>query len=147
MASQSLTATFAVGPQIVAGDVPRLAAEGFRSIICNRPDGEGADHPGFAEVAAACRDAGLEAVYLPVVSGKVSDEDAGAFGALLDRLPKPTLAYCRTGTRAATLWSLSEAARGRPMGGHPGGVEGGRIRHEGGCAADRERWPDAGRKR
>jgi sulfide:quinone oxidoreductase len=113
-------ATFAVAPQIVAGDVPRLAAEGFRSIVCNRPDGEGADQPGFAEIAAACRDAGLEAVYLPVVSspvvgGKVSDEDAGAFAAVLDRLPKPTLAYCRTGTRSVTLWSLSEAARGRPM--------------------------------
>ena len=33
----------------------------------------------------------------------------------LDRLPGPVLAYCRSGTRSATLWSLSEAARGRGM--------------------------------
>jgi uncharacterized protein (TIGR01244 family) len=32
-----------------------------------------------------------------------------------DALPKPILAYCKTGTRSTTLWSLSEAARGRPL--------------------------------
>jgi sulfide:quinone oxidoreductase len=59
--------------------------------------------------------AGLETAYLPVVSGQVGGTDATAFGALLNRLPKRVLAYSRTGTRSATLWSLSEAAHGRPM--------------------------------
>lgn len=115
MNPQSLTSTVAVAPQISATDIPLLAAQGFRSVVCNRPDGEGADQPSFAAIAAACRDAGMEAAYLPVVSGKVGDEDAHAFGDLLNHLPKPTLAFCRTGTRSAILWSLSEAARGRPM--------------------------------
>lgn len=110
----SLTPTFAVAPQIRATDVQELAAKGFRSIVCNRPDGEGADQPSFAEIANASRQAGLETAYLPVVSGQVSDDDAHAFGDLLDRLPNPTLAFCRTGTRSATLWSLSEATKGRP---------------------------------
>jgi sulfide:quinone oxidoreductase len=110
----SLTPTFAVAPQILATDVQELATKGFRSIVCNRPDGEGADQPNFAEIANACRQAGLEAAYLPVVSGEVSDDDARAFGDLLERLPNPTLAFCRTGTRSATLWSLSEATKGRP---------------------------------
>ncbi len=39
----------------------------------------------------------------------VNDEDVAAFGASLEDLPRPVLAYCRTGTRSATLWSLSEA--------------------------------------
>jgi sulfide:quinone oxidoreductase len=57
----------------------------------------------------------MQATYLPIVSGKVGDADAVAFGTLLDSLPKPILAYCRTGTRSATLWSLSEGGRGRPL--------------------------------
>lgn len=115
MTPQPLAPTLAVAPQILPGDVPLLVAQGFRSVVCNRPDGEGADQPSFAEIADACRAAGLEAACLPVVPGKVGDMDAQAFGELLDRLPNPTLAFCRTGTRSATLWSLSEAAKGRPL--------------------------------
>ncbi len=29
----------------------------------------------------------------------------------MQELPRPILAYCRTGTRSATLWSLSQAGR------------------------------------
>jgi len=112
---RTLTPTFSVAPQITPAEVARLAADGFRAVICNRPDGEGADQPNFAEMERACQAAGLEAAHLPVTSGMVRDEDARAFGQLLDHLPKPVLAFCRTGTRSATLWSLSEAARGRPM--------------------------------
>jgi sulfide:quinone oxidoreductase len=50
----------------------------------------------------------------PVPSGSVGLADAREFGALLAELPKPVLAYCRSGTRCATLWSLSEAGR-RPL--------------------------------
>lgn len=115
MQLRTLTYSVSVSEQIGADDARPIAAAGFRAVICNRPDGEGADQPNFAEIERACREAGLETAYLPVVSGQVGDTDATAFGALLDRLPKPVLAYCRTGTRSATLWSLSEAAHGRPM--------------------------------
>lgn len=115
MQLRTLTYFVSVSEQIGTDDARPIAAAGFRAVICNRPDGEGADQPNFAEIERACREAGLETAYLPVVSGQVGDTDATAFGALLDRLPKPVLAYCRTGTRSATLWSLSEAAHGRPM--------------------------------
>ena len=48
-------------------------------------------------------------MYLPIVSGKVTDDDAAQFGDALAGLPGPVLAYCRTGTRSATLWSLSQS--------------------------------------
>ncbi len=102
----------AVGGQITASEVKEIAAAGFRSIICNRPDGEGVDQPVFAEIEKAAISAGLESRYIPIVSGKVRDEDAAEFGKALDDLPKPVFAYCRTGTRSATLWSLQEAAKG-----------------------------------
>ncbi|CUH74791.1 bifunctional protein tyrosine phosphatase family protein/NAD(P)/FAD-dependent oxidoreductase [Tropicibacter naphthalenivorans] len=98
-----------VSPQITAEHIAEIKAAGFRSIICNRPDGEGADQPTFEEIHAAAKAAGLDARYQPVVGGKVSDADADAFGAMLRELPGPVFAYCRTGTRSATLWSLSQA--------------------------------------
>ena len=98
-----------VSPQITAADLPGIAAAGYRSIICNRPDGEGADQQTFDEIDAPAREAGLVARYLPVVSGKVQDGDAEAFGTAMRELPGPVFAYCRTGTRSATLWSLSQA--------------------------------------
>lgn len=104
----------AVSPQITPADVADLAADGFRAIVCNRPDGEGPDQPTSEEIAAVAAAAGIAFRYLPVVSGMVADADATAFGAALRELPGPVLAYCRTGTRSATLWSLSEAGR-RPL--------------------------------
>ena len=106
---KQITEDISVAPQIAPDDLAAIAAQGFRAVICNRPDGEGADQPVFAEIEAAAKASGLEARYLPIVSGKVADSDAEAFGKLLRNLPGPVLAYCRTGTRSATLWSLSQA--------------------------------------
>lgn len=115
MQTKQITAVLSVSEQITAADVAALAAAGFNSIICNRPDGEGADQPVFAEIATAAQSHGMTAYYQPIVSGKVGDADAIAFGELLEKLPKPVLAYCRTGTRSTTLWALAEGARGRPL--------------------------------
>jgi sulfide:quinone oxidoreductase len=109
---KKLTAELAVSQQIAASDLQAIKAAGFRAVICNRPDGEGADQPNFSEIEAAAREQGIEALYLPIESGKVGDADAARFGELMRALPKPVLAYCRTGMRAATLWALSEAPRG-----------------------------------
>ena len=103
-----------VSPQISPAEVTELREAGFRAVICNRPDGEGADQPSHEEIATAAADAGLEFRYLPVTPGVVTDETAAEFGKALDQLPGPVLAYCRTGTRSATLWSLSEASD-RPL--------------------------------
>ncbi|MDF1730909.1 MAG: TIGR01244 family sulfur transferase [Minwuia sp.] len=109
-----ITDGLSVSPQISADDIPAIANAGFRTIICNRPDGEGADQPTHEEIAAAASASGIEMRYLPVVPGVVSDEDVSGFGNALRDMPGPVLAYCRTGTRSATLWSLSEAGK-RPM--------------------------------
>ena len=115
MIIKAINAGLSVSPQILPEDIAAIAAAGFRSVMCNRPDGEAADQPAFAEIEAAARAAGLEAAYLPVVSGQVKDADAEAFATVFATLPKPVFAYCRSGTRSATLWSLAEAAQGRPL--------------------------------
>jgi sulfide:quinone oxidoreductase len=109
MDAKRISDSVSVSAQILPDDVPAIAKAGFRAIICNRPDGEAGDQPTFEEIEAVARPNGLEMRYQPIVSGKVRDEDAVAFGKALSELPGPVLAYCRTGTRSATLWSLSQA--------------------------------------
>lgn len=109
-----ITDEFSVAPQIAAQDVPAIAAAGFRAVICNRPDGEASEQPCCQEIEDAVTAAGLAWRSQPVRTGGVTLEDAEAFAALMDELPKPVLAYCRSGTRCATLWSLSQAGK-RPL--------------------------------
>jgi len=109
MSLKAIDTQISVSPQIRPEDLADIAQQGFRSVVCNRPDGEGADQPTFEEIEAAAEKLGLQARYLPIVAGKVRDEDADVFEDMMNELPKPVLAYCRTGTRSATLWSLSQA--------------------------------------
>ena len=115
MQVKKINSAISVSEQINPQDLAGLAAQGFRAVICNRPDGEGADQPSFAEMRKAAEKAGLQAAYLPVVTGAVSDASAVEFAQLLETLPKPVLAYCRSGTRSATLWALAQAASGQPV--------------------------------
>lgn len=111
MELKQIDATISVSAQITVEDLDAVQEAGFRTLICNRPDGEGNDQPTFHEIEEAARKRGIATHYLPVESGKVSDEEAGEFGMVFDEAPKPILAFCRTGTRSATLWSLSRAGK------------------------------------
>jgi len=104
-----LTPNLSISPQILASDLPAIAAAGFKAIICNRPDGESSDQPGFKELEKAAIELGLKAQYLPAETGKVSDADGKEFGMLLSTLPGPILAFCRSGMRSTTMWALSQA--------------------------------------
>ncbi|NMX39279.1 TIGR01244 family phosphatase [Pseudomonas veronii] len=106
-----LAPALSVSEQIFPSQLAELKAAGFRAIICNRPDGEGSDQPLFAEIKRAADAVGIEAHYLPAESGKVTDEQGIAFGELLETLPKPVLAYCRSGMRSTTMWALSQAGQ------------------------------------
>ena len=106
MQIRTLNGQFSVSSQIDAGDIAEIVRLGFRSLICNRPDGEEADQPSFAEIEAAATAAGIEARYIPVSAGSMHDAHAEAFGRTLLELPGPVLAYCRTGTRSSVLWSM-----------------------------------------
>jgi sulfide:quinone oxidoreductase len=112
MHPRRLADILSVSPQIAVADVAAIAGAGFRSIVCNRPDGEDPGQPRFAEIAAAAAAAGLRAVHQPVASGAVTAVDGAMFAAILADLPKPVLAYCRSGARSTTLWSLCQVDAG-----------------------------------
>ena len=102
-----LTPTVAVSPQLTSEDVRKAAGEGYRSIICNRPDGEEPSQPTAHTIGAAAAANGLQFTHIPVISGKITDGDVAAMAAALSTMNGPVLAYCRTGTRSANLWALS----------------------------------------
>jgi len=106
-----LTDTLSVSPQIAPSDLATLAARGFRTVINNRPDGEEPGQPTSAAIAAAAAAAGLAYRHIPVVPGQLQEAQVDGFAEALATLPGPTLAYCRTGTRSATLWALQAARR------------------------------------
>lgn len=94
--------------QIDVSLVAQIAALGYKSIVCNRPDSEqGA--VASAEIAKAASKQGLMFVYQPVEFSKLSAVEASVFLESMDALPKPIFAYCRTGRRSAALWALARA--------------------------------------
>lgn len=101
-----------VAPQIAVADIAAIAEAGFTTLIGNRPDGEADDQPETAALAAEARRHGLAFVHQPVVGSAIGAADVDAFNAALARATGPVLAFCRTGTRSATLWALGQA-RGR----------------------------------
>lgn len=108
---RAISPELSVTPQITVSDVGIAAAQGFRAIVCNRPDGEGDDQTPTHLIEEAARAHGLAFRAVPVVSGRMTEADVRGFAAALDALPGPVLAYCRTGTRSASLWALSKAGR------------------------------------
>jgi len=114
MQPKRLSATLSVATQIGVEDVATLAAQGFRSLINNRPDGEAAGQPDSVLIATMAARHGMTYRYLPVISGQVQDADVEAFAQALAVLPTPTLAFCRTGTRCTMLWAL-DAVRRQPV--------------------------------
>lgn len=108
MNTKKLSADLSVGQQLQLDDIPTLAELGFRSIICNRPDGEQANQPTFEQVSETARELKLETRYLPVVPGNFGSKEGDSFDSALQNLPKPVFAYCRTGFRSEKLWALTQ---------------------------------------
>lgn len=111
---KQLTPDLAVAQQIQLEDIPSLAQAGIRSIICNRPDGEGPDQPAFSQIAQDAARFGIATRYLPAAPDNVTDGHAAAFKELMSELPKPVLGYCRTGRRSTSMWALSLAGEEAP---------------------------------
>jgi uncharacterized protein (TIGR01244 family) len=100
-----------VSPQISLADLAEAAAQGFTTVIDNRPDGEEPGQPTAAEMEAAAHAAGLEFAYIPVRGAPGPNEVEGMRQAF-DAASGPVLAYCRSGTRSITTWSIGQAMSG-----------------------------------
>jgi len=112
---KKLNENLSVAGQLMPSDVASIADQGFKTIICNRPDGEAADQPEFDTIRQQAEGAGLDVVFMPVIAGGPTGQNVDDFSAALDNAQSPILAYCRTGTRCTILWALSQGAKGIPV--------------------------------
>ena len=104
LAFQHLSADIAVASQLSPEAMAEAAAAGFRSVVNNRPDFEGGpSQPSSASIESAAHAAGLSYAFLPVAPNLQTADEIARFAALLESLPKPLLAFCRTGTRSGNL--------------------------------------------
>lgn len=106
-----VTPDFAVAAQLGPDDLARAAAEGFKTLVNNRPEGEGADQPKEAEIRAAAQAAGLDYRAIPF-AGSPPPGAVAATAELLETATGPVLAYCRTGTRSIMAWAMAQALAG-----------------------------------
>ena len=103
------TDDFSVSGQLTAADVTQAHNLGFRTIICNRPDGEDISQPLFEAIAAAADATGLSAKYVPIAPAGPSPDDVQAFIAAYNGALKPVLAYCRSGGRSKAVFEKAFA--------------------------------------
>ena len=111
VAFRTVNASIAVSPQIGVEDVARAAAQGYRLIINNRPDGEEDGQPAAAQIEAAAKAAGLGYVHIPV-RGMPTRDQVDQTAAAVVAAEGPVLLYCRSGTRSIITWSLGAAQDG-----------------------------------
>ena len=108
MKYQSIAPDFAVTGQITLSDIPAIKEAGFKTVICNRPDGEEPGQPSAQSIGEAAAAAGLSFIAIPVVSGQAPSSDAIIeMQEAINTLPGPIFAYCRSGNRSAQLWTIA----------------------------------------
>jgi uncharacterized protein (TIGR01244 family) len=108
MEIRPLSEDYAVSPQIEAGDAEAIAAAGFDTVVCNRPDGEVPPELSVEALRPALEAAGLRLVVNPVVGGAPSMENVAAQRAAMEGGRK-VLAYCASGNRSSIAWALALA--------------------------------------
>jgi uncharacterized protein (TIGR01244 family) len=106
-----VTNDFSVAPQLSPADLGEIAQLGYRAVINNRPDGEGGPgQPAHAQMEEAARAAGLQYVYVPVAPSADDPAAIARMREVLQQLPRPVLAFCRTGTRSTKLFRAAGGA-------------------------------------
>ena len=104
-----LSDTIGVSDQISPEDVLELSSLGVKSIICNRPDRESEfDQPDAELIRQASKKLRIEFAFHPVESNLQTEHDASEMAKYLCELPKPIIAYCRSGGRSTALIGLAE---------------------------------------
>ncbi|RAK57912.1 TIGR01244 family sulfur transferase [Phenylobacterium deserti] len=106
-----VTDQLSVSPQIREQDLDEAAAQGFRTIINNRPDDEEPGQPSSSQMEAAAQARGLAYVHIPVRGGPTAEQVEGV-RRVMEQAQGPVLAFCRSGTRSIVTWAVGEAISG-----------------------------------
>ena len=109
---RTLDDNISVFGQIEPEDVAAAKAQGFTTIVNNRPDDEQPGQPAGAAIEAAAKAAGMDYVAIPVDHSGFSEWQVAAMADALQKAGGPVLAFCRSGTRSTYLWALARHSLG-----------------------------------
>lgn len=110
---RDVTPQFAVSDQLGPEDVARAAAEGFRAIVCNRPDNEAHHQPTARQIAAAAEEHGLAFIDAPVPGpGALTPDFVIDLVKRVEAAGGPALAYCGSGRRSILAWAFGSVVLG-----------------------------------
>ncbi|MGO3770797.1 MAG: TIGR01244 family sulfur transferase, partial [Vreelandella alkaliphila] len=98
----------AITSQLTVEELEQVKAQGFKTVICNCKPGESAEFSGEDAYRFKAAELGLHWVHIPVTPGEYSQADVAAFAKALQQLPRPILAFCRSGKRATHLWAYAK---------------------------------------
>jgi uncharacterized protein (TIGR01244 family) len=112
MQIRQVTPRYSVSPQIAPQDMEAIRAQGFTTVICNRPDEENPVDHQAAAMAKAAEAAGLAFTAIPLTHQTMTPENIAKQEAAVAASEGPVLAYCASGTRCTVIWSLARAAEG-----------------------------------
>lgn len=94
--------------QITPEQVQQIAADGFKTIINNRPDGEAADQPTSSEIEAAAKAAGLAYKEISFAGNALNQQHVEDFADYFNQAEQPILMFCRTGNRSNGLYEAAK---------------------------------------
>lgn len=113
MQPKHLSQKLSVSAQLTEQDFTDLAEGGVRVVINNRPDGEDPGQMTAASGAALAKQHGMAYYHIPVTMKDFPPDAAERFTAVLEETDGRVHAHCRSGTRSALLWAVSEVRGGR----------------------------------
>lgn len=108
---RQITPAYSVTPQIEPTDLPAIAAAGFTTVICNRPDDEVPVELQADTLRIATEAAGLRFVLNPLSHGNLTHEILDIQAAAITSSSGPVLGYCASGNRCTIIWSLANAGK------------------------------------
>lgn len=95
-------------PQITPEYVAKIKAQGYKTIINNRPDGEEPNQPLNADIEKMANEVGIAYHFQPVVPSQINAQDCEDFADIFNQAEKPVFMFCRTGNRCNILFQATE---------------------------------------
>jgi len=99
---------YSVSDQISPADVALIKASGFKTIMCNRPDGESAGQPSAEIIRKIASDYDINFYYVPVSPRGLGATTLNDFNKVITEAAGPVLAYCRSGNRCTIMWKMTQ---------------------------------------
>lgn len=112
---RQLTDTLSACAQLTHADIQMLAAQGVKTLVCNRPDDEDPEQPSSESLRVYAEELGMQWFFQPVISGQVEDQQGDEFADILEQAEAPIVAFCRSGARCGMLWALSQRRQQTPQ--------------------------------